>query len=298
MTDVARGLAVCPLDRRSLVWGAEQATCDTCGARYDVKDGILVLVPPTNDAHKREQAAFFDDETDPEFEVRRPYGAPRLYQRLMEEKLERSLRGFPGGIDGWTALVVCGGSGMDGALLAELGARVVASDISLGAARRVAERARRSGQPLTPVVADVEHLPFADRSFDLVYVHDGLHHLEDPRVGIAEMARVAARGVSISEPAVAAVTHLAVRLGLALELEEAGNLVRRLTLEEISRELSQVGLRTVHAERYAMYYKHEPGRLVTLLSAAGAADLAIAGFRVANRALGGFGNKLSVQAVR
>jgi hypothetical protein len=37
---------------------------------------------------------------------------------------------------------------------------------------------------------------------------------------------------------------------------------------------------------------------VTLLSSAGAADLAIAGFRVANRALGGFGNKLSVQAVR
>ncbi|MCA1571279.1 MAG: class I SAM-dependent methyltransferase [Chloroflexi bacterium] len=38
--------------------------------------------------------------------------------------------------------------------------------------------ARRGGA----VVADVEHLPYADRSLDMVYVHDGLHHLSDPMV--------------------------------------------------------------------------------------------------------------------
>jgi ubiquinone/menaquinone biosynthesis C-methylase UbiE/uncharacterized protein YbaR (Trm112 family) len=298
MTDMARELAVCPLDRQRLVWGAERATCRVCGARYAVTDGIPVLVPPMDDAHKLEQAAFFDDENNSDFEVRRPYGAPRLYRRLMEAKLERSLRGFEEGIAGWTVLVVCGGSGMDSSLLTEQGAQVVASDISLGAARRVADRGRRSGQSLSPVVADVERLPFADRSFDLVYVHDGLHHLEDPRIGIAEMVRVAARGVSISEPAAAGVTRLAVRFGLAMEREKSGNVVRRLTIDEISHALSQAGLQTVHAGRYAMYYKHEPGRLVALLSALGATDLAIAGLRLTNRAFGGFGNKLSIQAVR
>jgi SAM-dependent methyltransferase len=261
-------------------------------------DGIPVLLPPAVvDDHKRQQAAYTDEATRGDFEETRPYGTPRLYRQLMNEKLERALRGFAGGIEGWNVLVVCGGSGMDGSLLAERGAQVVSSDISLGAARRVASRSTRFDQPLAAVVADVERLPFADRSFDLVFVHDGLHHLEDPRLGIAEMARVAARAVSITEPAVARATQLAVRLGLALQREEAGNVVRRLTLAEISGELGRAGLRTVHAGRYAMYYKHHPGRAVGLLSG-GAADVTMAALRVANRAAGRFGNKLSVQALR
>ena len=90
---------------------------------------------------------------------------------------------------------------------------------------------------------------------------------------------------------------MAVRLGLALQREEAGNIVRRLTLAEISDELTRAGLRTVHAGRYAMYYKHHPGRAVGLLSG-GAADATMAALRLANRAAGRFGNKLSVQGLR
>jgi ubiquinone/menaquinone biosynthesis C-methylase UbiE len=40
-------------------------------------------------------------------------------------------------------------------------------------------------------VADAERLPFPDRSIDVVYVHDGLHHLARPEAGLAEMTRVA-----------------------------------------------------------------------------------------------------------
>lgn len=90
---------------------------------------------------------------------------------------------------------------MDGEILARAGAEVVCEDISLGAAKRAPERARRHEVMVAPVVADVERPPFADRNLDPAYVHDGLHHLARPYVGLAEMLRVAGRAVSITEPA-------------------------------------------------------------------------------------------------
>ena len=47
-----------------------------------------------------------------------------------------------------------------------------------------------------------------------------------------------------------------------------------------------------------MYYRHWPGRAVRLLSRPGLLPLATAGFLVANRLAGRFGNKLAVQAIR
>ncbi len=122
-------------------------------------------------------------------------------------------------------------------------ARVIASDISPGAARRTRERARRYGLDITPIVADVERLPFADGAFDVVLVHDGLHHLEQPQVGLAEMARVARRWVSVTEPARAVATSIAVRAGVALEREESGNRVARRTPAEVAGVLRTAGFR-------------------------------------------------------
>jgi SAM-dependent methyltransferase len=171
-------------------------------------------------------------------------------------------------------------------------------DISLGAAKRAKDRAQRFGLPIVPVVADVTRLPLASESVDLAYVHDGLHHLERPLEGLAEMCRVGRRAVSITEPARAAVTAAAVKVGLALEREEAGNRVVRLSAAEIESELDRQGFDVVGAERYGMYYRHKPGRAVTWLSAPGAFELATVTFRALNRVGGRFGNKLMVQAVR
>ena len=240
-------------------------------------------------------ATFFDESLDDEFELERPYGAPALYEWLLLEKFRRSVANVSP--QGLSALTVCGGSGMDAEFLANAGTRVIASDISLGAARRARERARRHGIPIDVIVADVEHLPFSDASVDIVYVHDGLHHLERPLVGLREMARVARRAVCVTEPAKAALTHLAVRLGLALEREEAGNRVERLTLDDVCSTLAAEGFR-VTGERYAMYYCHEPGRAVRLLSHQPLFRLAQVSFQLANALGGRLGNKLTVQAVR
>ncbi len=182
-----------------------------------------------SEPHKLAQAAHFDDVEEQEFEIVRPHQTPRLYRFLLAEKFRRSVSPIRPHLVGASALSVCGGSGMDAEFIVGTGAIVTTSDLSLGAATRAMARSRRYGLGIQSIVADVEHLPFADESIDLVAVHDGLHHLDDPYVGLSEMARVARRWVVITEPAQAWLTRLAVRLGLALDTEPAGNRVARLS---------------------------------------------------------------------
>jgi SAM-dependent methyltransferase len=148
------------------------------------------------------------------------------------------------------------------------------------------------------VVADAEALPFRDRSIDLLYVHDGLHHLESPDRGLREMLRTSGTAISVNEPARARATLLAARIGLAEHYEEAGNFIARLDPGHVAGEMSAAGFDVVKNERYAMVYRHEPGRAARILSQPGLRVLTRAGFRAFNAAAGGIGNKLSLQAVR
>lgn len=297
-----RALLACPTCRGPLEWATEQVTCTLCGAAYAVEDGIPVMLPPPSGdeqalAHKRQQAEFFSEHEDLEFETSRPHGTPRFYRFLMEEKFRRSVAGL-GGPDGSTALTVCGGSGMDAEFLAAAGFTVIASDLSIGAARRARERSRRFGRDFAVLVADVECLPFADSTVDFTYVHDGLHHLENPMTGLEEMVRVAGRGVSVTEPSQAVATSIAVKVRLSVEYEEAGNRVERLRMEQVIEAMEDGGFHVVAAERYAMRYRHEPGPLIKLYSLPGPYQLTTFTWRRLNRLIGPFGNKLTVQAIR
>ena len=131
--------------------------------------------------------------------------------------------------------------------------------LALAAARRARKRADRHGVEFVTIVADAEQLPFQDRAVDIVYVHDGLHHLEDPYIGLAEMCRVARIGVSVSEPARSLATRAAVRLGIADDVEDAGNVVARLDPNTVKSFLEERGFRVARCERYAMFYRHRPG---------------------------------------
>jgi SAM-dependent methyltransferase len=248
--------------------------------------------------HKAAQAAHFDDAQDAAFEIERPHGSPRLYRFLIGEKFRRAMGPILPHLVGATALSVCGGSGMDAEFLAQVGAIVTSSDLSAGAAAGARERAEKHGLGFRSIVADVEHLPYGDRSVDLVAVHDGLHHLVDPHVGLLEMARVARRWIVVSEPARASMTRLAIRLGLALETEEAGNRVARMDPAETGAFLEAHGFRVLRAERYAMYYAHHPGTVSRLLSLPFIFPLVTLGWRVANALVGRWGNKMVVVAER
>jgi SAM-dependent methyltransferase len=230
--------------------------------------------------------------------VSRPHGTPWLYRWLLAEKFRRSLDALPLSTEGLTAVTVCGGSGMDAEFLARAGASVISTDISLGAAQRTRERAERYGFEVLPVVADAEALPFRDRSVDLLYVHDGLHHLDSPQAGIREMLRTSRFAISINEPARALATLAAARIGLSGHYEEAGNFIARVDPEQLAAEVSAAGFEVVRNERYAMVYRHEPGRVARVLSQPGLRTLTQTGLRVFNAVAGGIGNKLTLQAVR
>jgi ubiquinone/menaquinone biosynthesis C-methylase UbiE/uncharacterized protein YbaR (Trm112 family) len=303
-------LLACPRCRGRLALGDTSAplACTRCGLGFSDHDGIPLLLPPSIGAadrdedaspgHKGRQIAFFDQDSVDDFGVTRPRGAPELYGWLLEEKFRRSIVGLEHLLPGSTVLTICGGSGIDAEFLARRGAHVILSDIALGVVLQARERATRFGLDFDLLVADTEALPFADASVDIVYVHDGLHHLVQPAVGLAEMTRVARRAVSISEPADAFATNSAARLGLADKREEAGNPVRRLSLDEITSALTARGFRPVRPHRYAMYYRHWPGTAMRILSSPVLLPLAKAGFGAVNRIVGRYGNKLAVQAVR
>jgi uncharacterized protein YbaR (Trm112 family)/SAM-dependent methyltransferase len=293
-------LLVCPGCRSELEWQAQEARCTGCGATYALVDGIPILRRTDADgtaAQKDVQASFFD-EADPEFEVRRPHGTPWLYRSLLAEKFRRSLDALPLPEDELTAVTICAGSGMDAEFLARVGAKVVSTDISLGAARRTQERARRYGFQVLPVVADAEALPLRDRSVDLLYVHDGLHHLDSPGGGVREMLRTSRWAISINEPAEAAATFLAARVGLSEHCEEAGNFIARIDPEQLAAEVSAAGFDVVRKQRYAMVYRHEPGRAARVLSQPGVRNVTVTALRAFNAVAGGVGNKLTLQAVR
>ena len=66
---------------------------------------------------------------------------------------------------------------------------------------------------------DAQHLRFPDESFDFALVVAGLHHCASPHAALAEMYRVARKGVLAVEARDSVLTKTAVRFGLASDYE-------------------------------------------------------------------------------
>jgi len=230
----------------------------------EVAKGIPILTPASNEpAHEGQQKVFFDALADTSWGLERPAGSPRFHAWLLADKFRRAT-----------------------------------SDFNIHRPHSGRRNARLGhGVKLDSIVADAEQLPFADGGVDVVYVHDGLHHLEDPFVGLGEMCRVAGVAVSVSEPAQAVVTRAAVSAGVAEEVEEAGSVVARLDAQAVNEFLDQRGFRVTQCERYGMLYRHGPGLPMPILSLPGIFQFATWGMRLTNRVLGRWGNKLVVIGV-
>ncbi len=97
----------------------------------------------------------------------------------------------------WNALVICGGVGGEGTLLADLGFNsVTVSDISENALEICKKRDPR----IKTILLNAEDLTIPDNSYDLVIVQDGLHHLPRPANGFTEMLRVSKKAIIVIEP--------------------------------------------------------------------------------------------------
>ena len=193
---------------------------------------------------------------------------------------------------------MCGGAGFEAEFLSGFRDVVVTSDISTGASRRAIARARLRGVHYLAIVADAERLPFRDASMDIVVVHDGLHHLPDPQAGVLEMLRVARRAVAISEPTPSPATALAMRAGIAHRVEEAGNVVRRLSLTDLEKCAQGAGFEILRAKKYGMFYRDGTGTATRALSGRRVFPLAQALMRTAMRLSAPVGNKLVLVAAR
>ncbi|HEY5133196.1 MAG TPA: class I SAM-dependent methyltransferase [Candidatus Krumholzibacteriaceae bacterium] len=90
---------------------------------------------------------------------------------------------------GMRVLEVGAGSGRDGILLAECGARVVALDYSIPSLRLIKAQTPEVGT-LAVCCGDAFALPFADGTFDIVFHQGLLEHFRNPGDLIAENARV------------------------------------------------------------------------------------------------------------
>lgn len=94
-------------------------------------------------------------------------------------------------------LLMCAGEGIEGSTLCDMGYRnVTVSDISDAA---VTEAVRRD-QRLQGIPLNAERSAQPDKSFDVVIVQDGLHHLQNPVLGFTEMLRIARVGALFLEP--------------------------------------------------------------------------------------------------
>ncbi len=94
-----------------------------------------------------------------------------------------------GEVDGLQVLDFGCGHGMAAVVLARRGACVTAFDLSPGYLAEARQRAQHNDVVIHFAQADGERLPFADASFDRIWGHAVLHHLDMARAG-PELARV------------------------------------------------------------------------------------------------------------
>jgi 2-polyprenyl-3-methyl-5-hydroxy-6-metoxy-1,4-benzoquinol methylase len=270
-----------------------QSQSDASAVQPSVGDG---LARPTDSGSR--QRHFYEEECDPEFEIARPHNCGQLYRYLIDHKFQTGLKVLSLDLAGRSVLEICCGSGMISESFAMAGATVTGIDFSPAAIERAHERMRHHGFVARFLVGDAENLSFPDRSFDIVAVHDGLHHLEHPEKAIREMARVARQGVLILDPAEAALTRLAILAGIAVEVEDAGNQVKRLVPVEVAAALREEGFDRVVWRRTLMYYPHEPYWWFAWFDNAALFLVFRMLFGGINLVLGRWGNKLSLGATR
>lgn len=247
-------------------------------------------------SHKKKQIPYFDQKGLSDFEITRPHGTGRLYEFLIDYKLKSMAELVGNSLQGKSLLNICCGSGMEAECFNRLGANVVGLDISSVALQGGLQRAKRFDFPLKTITGDAENLPFSDQSFDFVFVHDGLHHLDEPEKAIKEMARVARQGIFFTEPANAFITRIAVKLGLAGDYEEAGNFVYRFHPQQLKKLFNALGLKHPKFKRYGMWYPHQPPKWFGWFDNAILFTIFKIIFFTGNFLLGRWGNKLAVVA--
>jgi SAM-dependent methyltransferase len=187
----------CPACRGSLEGEGEgegELRCAACNARYEVKDGIPILLDEATRRWAEEHAAKEDFAG---YHAAR-HVAPANIQ-YYDYWVDDLLRRIPGKKHERVVELMAGGAEVS-RRARSLPKPIVAIDINHGL---LALSKDELLPDIVPVCASAEQLPFEDASIDLVLIQGGLHHVRK-RVGgvVKEIARVMAKGATLiaSEP--------------------------------------------------------------------------------------------------
>lgn len=158
-------------------------------------------------------------------------------------------------------LEVASGPGKLAAAAARRGAQVIGVDLS----PRMVELARRLHPGIDFREAEVEHLPFADRTFDAVVCSFGLGHFPQPEAAVAECVRTIKPGGRIAlswwdDPARQRIQGLfretiaELAITLPPDLPQAHDSYRFSDTEEFLRLLGGAGLADIAVAEHATSY--------------------------------------------
>lgn len=154
------------------------------------------------------------------------------FRAIPFERVAKLLKGLSRTLDDQSVLVASCGTGIDLFYLKKFfNPRFTVSDLSEQAVRMT----QKAFPEVVGSVEDTENLSFKDEQFDYAFVAGALHHLPQPLKGLYELYRVSKKGVIAIEPNDSMLARVATRLGLATEVEPAGNYVYRVSEHDMQR---------------------------------------------------------------
>ncbi|MBI4092709.1 MAG: class I SAM-dependent methyltransferase [Candidatus Kerfeldbacteria bacterium] len=178
----------CPVCQHVLPEIGDVIRCPSCQQRYGVWHGLPELIAKQHlDSFKQTERHFHDELAT---SVRRGRIAGRMSD--FHRHFKQPMFDLPGHA---AILEVACGTRADGIELALAGKDVTCLDISLDAVQEGQRLAQQnSAGRIRFLVADGEHLPFADCSFDATFIAASFHHFPNQLAALNEMKRVTKHG--------------------------------------------------------------------------------------------------------